>query len=200
MQEESAPSYLLPYCRAARVHGAAFPSLLWASPTTQALRFEAITRIVELRGKSVLDAGCGRADLLLFLNSRGIPIGDYVGIEAVPELAAAAEKHVAANVTIIRADFIRDPARLFVGADTVIFSGSLNTADDNAFYETLARARDATADMVIFNFLASPILAAKDYLAWRRPADVLRFVRRIGADVRMLDDYLPGDCTIAFRA
>src|SRR3954468_23327877 len=121
--------YLLPYLRAADKHGADFPSLLWASPQTQAARFDAIQRLGCPHGKSVLDVGCGRADLLDFLLDRGVRPADYVGIEAVEDLARAAEtKHRRMNdVSIIRADFAREPLRLFVAADVVIFSGSLNT-------------------------------------------------------------------------
>ena len=94
--------------RAADKHGAGFRSLLWASPQTQAARFDAIDAIVDLNGKSVLDVGCGRADLLEFLLDRGVRPADYVGIEAVDELADAAEAKRAArsDVRIVRADFV----------------------------------------------------------------------------------------------
>ena len=140
------PPYLAPYRRAARAHGAGFGSLLWASPSTQAARFEAIARIHPLEGKSLLDVGCGRADLLDFLRARGVRLADYIGIEAVDELADAAARKQADGVRIIRADFVQDPARMFVGADVVVFSGSLNTADDEVFYATLRRAYDAAAE------------------------------------------------------
>ena len=56
--------YLQPYLKAAERHGAGFGSLLWASPETQASRFDAVERLGRLHGKSILDVGCGRADLL----------------------------------------------------------------------------------------------------------------------------------------
>ena len=205
-REEQSPGaagkapYLAPYLRAAERHGASFPTLLWASPATQAVRFDAIARMADLAGKSVLDVGCGRADLLDFLLDRGVRPHDYIGIEAVDVLAAEAERRQAAAnrvpARIIRADFIRDPARLFVGADAVVFSGSLNTADDDRFYETLGRAFDATAEVLVFNFLASASLAASGDLYWRKPDDVLRFARQLSADARSLDGYLDGDCTV----
>ena len=86
---------------------------------------------------------------------------------------------------------------MFVGADVVIFSGSLNTADDSAFYPTLRRAFDATAEALVFNFLSSPLLAAAGYLSWRRREDVLAFARDLAPDVSVLEDYLEGDCTVA---
>ena len=192
-------SYLQPYHDAARVYGAGFGSLLWASPQTQAARFEAIRRLGDLHGKSVLDVGCGRADLLDHLLARGVRPADYIGIEAVEDLAAAAEAKRLPGATIVRADFVAEPVRLFVGADVVVFSGSLNTADDSVFYPTLARAWDATAETLVFNFLCSPMLAGRDYLFWRQVDDVLRFARGLSADVSTADDYLPGDMTVRLR-
>ena len=88
-----------------------------------------------------------------------------------------------------------EPARLFVGADIVVFSGSLNTMCDKKFYATLRHAYDAAGMAVVFNFLCSTYLAGKDYLFWRRREDVIRFAAAFCDDVRFRDDYLPGDCS-----
>jgi hypothetical protein len=178
------------------MHGAGFGALLWASPDTQAARFDAIRRIVNLSGKSVLDVGCGRADLLEYLHGHGVHPSDYVGLEAIDALAnASAAKHLP-RATIVLADFVADPGRLLVGADVVILSGSLNTAGDSVFYPTLNRAFKAAGVALVFNFLCSERLAGKNYLHWRAPNDVLRFARGLSKDVRILDDYLPGDMTV----
>jgi hypothetical protein len=150
-----------------------------------------------MAGKSVLDVGCGRADLLDFLISRNEKPHHYVGIEAVPELADAADRKRHPDCIIVRADFIRDPLRLFVGADVVAFSGSLNTADPETFYATLSRAYEAATESLVFNFLCASGLAAASYLTWHRRDDVLHFARSLSPDVKLLDDYLDGDCTIA---
>ena len=195
--DDPAP-YLRPYLDAARAHGEGFRSLLWASPRTQSVRFEALTRIVDFRGRLVCDAGCGRADLLDHLDRAGIAVADYTGIEAVDALAAAAERKQRPGVRVRRGDFVREPVRLFVGAEVLAFSGSLNTADDAAFYGTLRRAFDATAWALVFNFLSSPDLAGASHLHWRPRHDVERFVRTFDpVEVRVLADYLDGDCTMA---
>lgn len=189
-------SYLQPYVDATAAHGAQFGALLWASPATQSARFAAIREIVDLNGKSVLDVGCGRADLLEHLLQRGIRPADYVGIEALDALADAADAKRLPRATIIRADFVAEPLRLFVGAEVVLFSGSLNTADDAVFYSTLTKAFDAAAQTLVFNFLSSPQLAGKSYLHWRRPENVIRFAQSLSPCVEQRDDYLPGDVTI----
>lgn len=190
------PSYLRPYLAAARSHGAGFGALLWASPETQAVRFDAIRRVVDLGGKSVLDVGCGRADLLDHLLGQGIRPADYVGIEAVDALADAAVRKRLPRCTIVRSDFVADPLRLFVGADVVVISGSLNTADDAAFYATLRHAHEAATEALVFNFLDSPRLAGQAHLYFREPRVVRAFSEKLSPDVRVLNDYLPGDTTV----
>ena len=111
------PNYLTPYHDAVRRHAGGFGSLLWASTLTQAARFETICRLVNLTGRSILDIGCGRADLLNYLQTRNIAPADYIGIEAVPPLLAAASDTIKnhRNARIIDADFLAKPASMFVG-------------------------------------------------------------------------------------
>lgn len=189
--------YLSPYENAARQHGAGFESLLWASPLTQRLRFGVIASMANLAGKIIADIGCGRADLFPYLNEIDQRPAGYIGVEGIPQLAAAARKCVGNHGMIVEADFVSDPVRMFVGADIVIFSGSLNTLDDSAFYSTLTRAYDAATLGVVFNFLSSYELAGKDYLHWRGQADVLRYASNLSKSVWVNDDYLPGDTTVA---
>ncbi|HXE56229.1 MAG TPA: class I SAM-dependent methyltransferase, partial [Tepidisphaeraceae bacterium] len=91
MTQATQTSYLQPYLEAAREHGAGFGALLWASVRSQRARFAAICRAQDLTDKSVLDAGCGRADLMAYLSERGRTPADYIGLEAVPALADAAD-------------------------------------------------------------------------------------------------------------
>ncbi len=195
MTTETPPPYLAPYLTAASRHGQCFSSLLWASPRTQEVRFGALTRLVGLNGKCVLDVGCGRADLLDYLLARKINPLRYIGLEGVDTLADAAEAKRHSDATIVRADFVRDPARLFVGAGVVYFSGSLNTLDDASFYGILEAAFHAAAETLVFNFLCSPALAGLSYLHWRPPGAVWTFAKSLTPHVRRLDDYLHGDTT-----
>jgi SAM-dependent methyltransferase len=194
---DDTPTYLAPYRDAARRNAGGFCSLLWASPQTQAARFAAICRATKLAERSVLDVGCGRADLLDYLLSHEIKPADYIGIEVIPELLVAARNKSHRHARIIEADFIKDPRSLFVGADVVVFSGSLNTLDRPAFYTTIRRAFDAAAEVLVFNFLDSASLAAASYLTWHSQGDVLTFAQSLSPRVRVLSDYLDGDSTIS---
>ncbi len=101
------------------------------------------------------------------------------------------------NGQIVHGDFVRDPQRLAVGADVVVFSGSLNTLEKERFYLSLKQGFEAAAEVMVFNFLAAAHIASAEWLTWHRAHDVLTFARGLSYEVGMLDDYLDGDCTIA---
>src|SRR5882672_8832123 len=159
-----AEDYLEPYRRAASQHGERFGSLLWASPRTQAARFDAICRLADMRGKRVLDAGCGRGDLMDFLMEREVGPREYVGIEAGDELATAAMRKNFAGARIVHGDFVREPKLLDVGADVMVFSGSLNTLDSAQFYLSLRQGWEAGGEVLVFNFLAAAHIASAEWL------------------------------------
>jgi SAM-dependent methyltransferase len=191
------PRYLQPYASAAQRHGSGFGALLWASPATQEARFAAFTMLADFNGRSILDVGCGRADLLDFLLSRGIVPEHYVGLEAIEPLAAAADAKHLRNALIVRGDFVREPQRLFVAADIVLISGALNTLDTLDFYKTIRRCYEAATDALLFNFLDSPRLSGAAYLTWHHRNEVLAFCRSLSRDVREAGDYIDGDRTVA---
>jgi hypothetical protein len=194
---ETRADYLEPYRQAARRHGATFEALLWASPHTQAARFGAICRLAGFKDKRVLDVGCGRADFFDYLTARELRPAEYVGLEGVADLAQVARAKQRDGVLIVEGDFVAEPQRLFVGAQVIVFSGSLNTLEADAFYGTLRGAYEAASEAVVFNFLASASLAAADYLRWHRPGEVVGFAGTVASAYKRLEDYLDGDCTIA---
>ncbi len=195
----SPPAYLRPYLDAVGRHGARFESLLWANPSAQAARFAALARWCELEDRIVLDAGCGRADFLQYLLERQIKPAKYFGIEAVEELAAAAERKNPSRTVITRGDFIGEPTILDQKADVIVFSGSLNTLSSDEFYQTLRLGWEFTQSELAFNFLCSPRLASAKHLTWHRKTAVLELAYSLTGDVAVDDSYRNGDCTVVMR-
>jgi SAM-dependent methyltransferase len=193
------PTYLQPYARAVKRHGPDFRALLWASRRTQEQRFDALVKLVDPTGLTVLDVGCGRADLYDFLVTRGMKPKRYFGIEGVRELAESAENKRIGNARIIVADFVREPKRMQVNADIVFCSGALNTIGGDDFYVTIRNAFAAAKKALVFNFLSSSLLAGVNYLFWHSERQVMRFARTLTPDVEKVDGYIEGDCTIAMR-
>jgi hypothetical protein len=193
----SAPAYLKPYLDAAARHGAGFKSLLWATPRTQAVRFEALARSCQLEGRIVLDVGCGRADFLDFLLQSNTPPARYIGLEAIETLADAAEQKRHPSARIIRGDFVRQPELLDQNADVILFCGSLNTLGKFQIFQALAMAWKFTGHQLGFNFLCSPRLAAAPHLVWQSKSEMLDPLDAYGGRITVDDQYLMGDCTVA---
>jgi hypothetical protein len=193
------PTYLQPYSRAVKRHGADFRALLWASRRTQEQRFEALAAMADPTGLAVLDLGCGRADFLDFLIARGTTPKKYIGLEGVRELACVAEQKRIPGSRILIADFVREPRRMQVGADLIFCSGALNTIEPDDFHSTIKNAFDSARRALVFNFLSSDLLAGTNYLRWHETRDVLKFCRSLSPTVDQHEGYIEGDCTIALR-
>jgi hypothetical protein len=195
-----APGYLQPYHDAHRRRAQGAEALLYPDRRSQFVRLEAIVRHCPLAGLHVLDAGCGRAELLGLLLARDLAPAHYTGLEALPWLARAARRQRYPRCTIVEADFVRQPERLRAGADAIVFSGSLNLLPSRQFYRTLRAAWAATNRWLAFNYLCSPVEAGDPWLHWHRRRTVLAFVRRTGARFRVYEGYADGgDCTVVMR-
>lgn len=193
------PFYLFPY-HEARVNGArGFDALLWSSREGQHIRFDAIARICPLAGRRLLDVGCGQADLLGFLLERGMAPAHYTGLEMISASVRAARRRNYEQCAIVKGDFVRRPETMRVGAEVVIFSGSLNTLSRQPFYDTLRAAWEAAGSCLVFNFLDSQSWCGEDWLYWYPRDEVLAFCRGLGGEVHVDASYLNGDCTIAVR-
>ena len=193
------PFYLYPYHEARQQGAKGFDALLWSSREGQRVRFDAIARLCPLAGRRILDVGCGRADLLGYLLERGIVPAHYTGLEMIPASVRAARRKKYERCEIVAADFVREPEKLQVGADVVVFSGSLNTLTRPRFYRTLRAAWAATGQWLVFNFLSSRNWCGEEWLTWHRRQTVLAFCRSLGGEPRFDESYLDGDCTVAVR-
>jgi len=184
-------SYLDPYKQAVQKFGAGFESTLWNSKEKQRARFEVIRRMVPLTGRVIVDAGAGIADLAQYLTDEGIEYGRYIGLEGVSEMAKLAGERGLPECEIHEADFASDPnVYKGLGAEVIVFSGSLNTFEQEAAEAVLARAWEATTEAVVFNFLS-----ARNHV--RNPPDPSPAKRF--DPVRMLDWALDKTPNVKFR-
>ena len=192
------PSYLTPYVEARRRHKSGVRSLLWEDLRAQEVRFAAILRNCPLGGLHVLDVGCGRGDLLRYLETRDVLPARYTGIEAHGAGPFRPLKRRTPS-SILEADFVDTKDALLVGADAVVFSGSLNLLSSRQFFGVLDAAWAATSQWLVFNFLDSPALAGAAWLKWHHRGRVLGFAERFARFVVMDHTYEDGDCTVVMR-
>ncbi|MBW8878656.1 MAG: methyltransferase domain-containing protein [Acidobacteria bacterium] len=193
------PFYLYPYLDARQRGVKGIQALLWPDGEAQRIRFEALARNCPLAGLRILDAGCGRADLLGYLLERGIVPAHYTGLEMLPATIREARRKKYERCKIVAADFVQQPKKLQAGADVVIFCGSLNTLSRPQFYHTLGAAWAATEQWLAFNFLSSPFWSGEEWLFWHSRESVLAFCRSLGGEPRFDESYMHGDCTVVVR-
>lgn len=201
------PPYLEPYRHALAHHGPSFEATLWKSRRTQRARFRVLTRMIDLRGLTVLDAGCGLGDLAEYLRDRRIEVQEYLGVDAFPDVIERARARGLHRARFERCDFAGDAAAFAAlareaGADVALFSGSLNTFEQAAAVDVLGRAFDAVRVGVVFNFLSAasptPSPVPPDPAKRFDPAAVLAWALGRTPLVRVRSDYLGGrDATIA---
>ena len=201
-------SYLSPYRHAVDRHGARFESLLWNSVETQQARFRAITDLIDLRGRSILDAGCGRADLAVWLVQQHIEWDRYIGVDAIPEMLAHARSLNLPRAQFHLVDFITDDRAFLCDGDApqiIVFSGSLNTIPRVLTARALERAWRDCREALVFNFLSAGNTrtltdAPAGHAQKLPPSGVLRWALARTPDVTLKHDYLDGrDATVVMR-
>lgn len=166
-------------------------SLNWTNKRNQLVRFEALLRIGDLAGRTVLDVGSGLGDLYPWVAERG---GTYRGIELVPELLAEARTKYPAG------DFRGDD--LFAidqPFDYVIASGSLSfmVADNDAFYESMIRKMYTLAAIAVgFNMLDSGYYERDAIYASYDPGEIADICERFAQRTYVVSGYTPGDFTV----
>lgn len=207
-QPRSCAPYLSPYRAAVDRLGPCFETLLWNSPETQRLRFEAITSGIDLSGQVVLDAGCGRADLAVWMRDHAIHWRRYIGVDAIPEMLHHARSLSLPHADFFDVDFITDPKAFACAGeapDVIIFSGSLNTIPRAQAARALGRAWRACRSALVFNFLSCGDSPQPDEAPAGRaqkfsPSAVFKWAIQHTPDVTMRHDYLEGrDATVVMR-
>ncbi|RMH23727.1 MAG: methyltransferase domain-containing protein [Planctomycetota bacterium] len=205
------PPYLAPYRAILDAHGPSFEATGWRSRQMQTTRFDVLIDLADLAGRSVIDAGSGQGALCDRLVERGVEHAAYVGLDAMPEMIEQSASRGLPGARFEVCDIAREPdafsrwsrAAGGPGADVIVFSGSLNTMDDETAMRTLGRAWDAAEEALLFNFLsdrAPAALLAQDPAPARRldTLALLDWALSRTPLVRFRQDYLGGhDATIA---
>lgn len=129
-------------------------ALGWRDPQSQLIRFEVLSDIADLNGRSVLDAGCGHGDLAAYLKNI-YPDCRYFGVEQIPELLdVAIEKYGGLEDTLFfEGNFMTSALPV---TDFVLVSGSFNynSSDPDFIYKAIKRLFDSCRIGLGFNLLS----------------------------------------------
>ncbi len=169
----------------------------WISPFTQTLRFQAVTTGCDLSSATLLDVGCGYADLFSFLQQDYENIR-YTGLDLLPQFVDAAQtRHPEA--TCIAADFFEYTATPY---DYVFAVGAFNhRVQDNrhllamALRKMFEMAKVCVGVSLLSDLSPAELKRAKS-LFYYSPAEVFQMATAITPFVELKTHYLPNDMTI----
>lgn len=183
------------YRKLLQAHGDTHEAAQYSSRESQEARFRALTEIADLRGKKVLDFGCGTAHLATYLKEHGIDC-DYVGVDFVTEFFPfAREKHPQHRF----GTWEEFRGETF---DYAFVSGVFNnkTDENEAFYkrtveEIFSRVRMGFA----FNMMSTYVDYFDEGLYYVSPESVFGFVKTLTPFVTLRNDYQVKPGSIPFE-
>jgi SAM-dependent methyltransferase len=170
-------------------------ALGWRNKHDQQVRFETLANIADLNGKTVMDAGCGYADLYLFLKERYPQMTHYYGIEQITELANEAILRYGhlPDTTFIPHNFLHTD---MPACDYILASGSLNYGSSiNGFiYIAIEKLYNQCSRGLGFNLLSH--IPLDGTLVAYDPDEILAFCKTLSPNVALKADYDEVDFTI----
>ncbi len=179
-----------------RMHGDSSQSVRW-TPDGQILHYECLLDIKDsIKGKKILDYGCGKGDFYKFLKDRKIPV-NYTGFDINENLVAfARQKHPECSFRVF--DIEND--MLDEDFDYIFLCGVFNLKVqglDQTIKNVLTRLFSHCRLALVFNALSAhnPV---KDFeLNYVYPEDIVEFIsKNISPIVALRQDRIPYDFTI----
>jgi SAM-dependent methyltransferase len=154
-------------------------TLGWDTHAHQWTRFAAATALIDLKGRDVLDIGCGLADFRVFLDEQGISPSAYAGVDINDDLLAVAHRRFPAS-RFERRNVVLEPYAAPV-CDVAVMFGLVNfRLKDLDNYEYAARAIDAAfaacREALVVDMLSdrrAPEYPPEDFVFYFDPARML---------------------------
>lgn len=170
-------------------------ALGWRDKESQTIRFKALAEVADLNHHSVLDAGCGYGDLYYYLKDLYPALGNYCGIEQIPELLDEAQRRCldAVSTSFISGNFMTRRLPLM---DYTLACGSLNYAssDPHFIYKAISRLFDSCTKGLAFNILSH--ITPNGLLVSYKPEEIRHYCSTLSRKVVIKDDYLDDDFTV----
>lgn len=176
-------------------------ALDWGSRESQSARFAVLAGVGDLRGRSVLDVGCGLGDFAGWLERNGVDM-DYTGIDITPrmvDLARASRPSQRFEVGDLLSLPLPPEGRQW---DFVVASGIFakrQAEPDRYLRAAIERMFALCTAAVAFNVLSTwaPGTDGDEYHA--DPLQTLGFCRGLTPWVALRHDYHPRDFTVYLR-
>jgi len=194
LREEDRQDYIERYESRLRKYGYSPAALGWGKYGRQEVRFSVLTYYaLQMMESSVLDVGCGFADLYDFLIKKGWQ-GRYTGIDIVPGLLEVAlERHP--DLDLRQVDITADAVNL-ESYDFVIASGMLNAklklGDNQTHIVKALKSMFRHARVAVCVDFLSTYVDFKKPGSWHTdPSWALTIAKTLSRRVSLLHDYMP---------
>lgn len=179
-------------------------ALFWSNRDVQLKRFEVLSRILpplkpdEHQVWSILDVGCGFADLYAYLRDEGYSV-QYTGVDLSPDMIFSASSMYPA-LTFLQGE-LADQEFTVQSFDFVFLSGALNEVVDKTglYAKSLIKQLYQLARYgVAFNLLNrhDPWIASRPDLQSFYPKEIVVFCGTFAKKIDWRADYLPNDFTV----
>ncbi len=177
-------------------HGNSFRALNWGSAESQRKRFEVLSEAGIKSGDSILDVGCGLADLYAWMLEQNLVV-NYTGIDITPSMTQAAQNRfpntVITNSTIFDTELSID---IF---DYVVASGIffLRKEDPMGHMEKVVSAMfKKSVKGIAFNSLSAWASVKTEGEFYADPQKVVEFCKKLSPHIALRHDYHPSDFTV----
>ena len=106
-------------------HGRSIKTVGWGSKSDQFLRFDILFRDINIKGKKILDIGCGLGDMVEYINFKTDGDFEYIGIDIAKELINDSKKKFIdyKNVKFLHGDIFSIKTEF---VDLAVLSGALS--------------------------------------------------------------------------
>lgn len=180
----------------AREFGYDLKTLDWSSKRTQFIRFQILSEIGNLKGKSILDVGCGFADLHHFLRTSEID-HNYKGVDISDEIIKVI-KEKDKSLDVENLDIIKD--KINQKFDFVFGSGIhyLKSEDNYLRFAQLAKKMFELANIgIATNFIRNnKMFEFADHVFTYEIEKVISIIDKITPFWQIRTDYLDNDVTV----
>ncbi|MCW9034174.1 MAG: class I SAM-dependent methyltransferase [Rhodospirillales bacterium] len=163
----------------------------WSSQEQQVLRFEMLLRGLDLKGKTILDVGCGFGDIIPFIQTVTKNDFKYIGTDISTALVDhGREKFGSDQCQFISGDILE--LTDLPTADIVLLSGALNyRIQDNVAHARamISKMYELCTESVSVNMLTRYVDFEAEINFHHSPEDILTFAKSLSRWVNIYHDY-----------
>jgi ubiquinone/menaquinone biosynthesis C-methylase UbiE len=177
-----------------------FERLGWENEKAQNLRFQVLYDHTELKGKSLLDVGCGLGNLLGYLMEKGVNLR-YTGVDILDNMVKEAKGRYP-DAEFIHGDIFTDELFKPGSFDCVFSSGifNLNLGNNIEFFPiALEKMFSLSRETVVINLLHKHSGDIDELYFYYHPDEVQNIIRSLiktPVDIKIVEEYLPNDFTV----